>query len=158
MLKKWSAILFGGILILAFVGALLFRMMFVNFVDNYELAYKFDARSGAVTLLEGHGYYVTPPLLVSVHHIDLRPMQVCISANQRVLNCKLVQFNPDGASQFISWHGRDNYDGPGNASRQGSAGTTTFSEILKAYAYEGTGKSYPFLTILRDLRTEEAGK
>src|SRR5579863_1592770 len=66
-----------------------FWALFVNYVDNYQLGYKFDARSGQITILSHSGYVVTPPFVVSVHHIDLRPMQVCISAIQRVLNCKL---------------------------------------------------------------------
>ena len=86
-------------------------------------------------------------------------MQICLNANMRVLNCKLVQFNPDGVDPvtkqkglelFLSWHGRSNYEGPGNASSAGtsSTSTTVFSDILKSYAYDGTGKEYPFLKIL----------
>ncbi len=130
---------------------LLFRMMFVNFVDNYELGYKFDSRTGEITILEEPGYYVTLPLVVSVHTIDLRPMQVCINANSRVLNCKLVQFDKAGVKLFLSWHGRASYEGPGS----GTSSATTFSEILKSYAYDGSGKSYPFLTVLRELKPEE---
>lgn len=140
------------LLVLAFLGAILFRMLFVNWIDNYQLPYKFDSRTGAITKLEGHGYYITPPLVVSIHHIDLRPMQVCINANQRVLNCMLVQFNPAGLELFLSWHGRQDYEGPGG----GAQGTSGFSEILKSYAYEGSGKTYPFLTIVRVLKNEES--
>src|SRR3989344_302406 len=107
--------------------------------DNYEIGYQFDSRDGKITVLNESGYYVTPPLVISVHKIDMRPMQVCINANQRVLNCKLVQFDPSGIELFLSWHGRDNYPGPGQG------GTSIFSEILKSYAYDGSGKNYPFL-------------
>ena len=134
--------------------ALFFRVMFVNFIDNYELGYKFDSRTGKTDVLPGSGYYVTPPLLVKVHHVDLRPMQVCINANQRVLNCKLVQFNKAGIELFLSWHGRNDYDGPGGGQQDGNT-ATVFSEILKSYAYEGSGKIYPFLTVLRELKPEE---
>ncbi len=93
-------------------------------------------------------------------------MQVRISANSRVLNAKLVQFNPDevdpdtgmrGLELFLSWHGRGNYDGP-NVSGSSFASSTPFSDILTSYAYEGSGKSYPFLTIIRELKTEEVDK
>lgn len=131
----------------------LFRIMFVNFVDNYQMAYKFDTRIGEIEVLSEVGYIVTPPILVKVHTIDLRPWQVCINANQRVLNCKLVQFKKDkeGLKLFLSWHGRKDYEG-------GSEQIGSFTDILKSYAYDGSGKSYPFLTVLRDLKPEEVAE
>lgn len=135
--------------VLALVGLLGFRLVCVNFVENYQLGYKFDTRTGETTILPRTGYFVTPPLLVKIHTIDLRPMQVCISSNARVLNCKLVQFNKDGVELFISWHGRADYEGPG------SGNVSNLDDILEAYAYEGTGRSYPFLTVLRELKTAD---
>lgn len=163
----WS-ILIGAIVFLL-IGLALFRIILVNFVDNYEMAYKFDARTGQTTILTttdpmtkkqvyDHGYFVTWPFVVKVHTVDMRPMQVCINANARVLNCKLVQFNLAGIDTFLAWHGRDDYEGPGNASANGSgnsSGSTPFSEILKSYAYDGSGRSYPFMTVLRELKPEE---
>lgn len=58
---------------------------------------------------------------------------------------QFVQFNKDGIELFLSWHGRQNYS------------EMDLSEILKAYAYEGTGRSYPFLTVLREPRNRQAG-
>lgn len=131
------------VLVLSIVGLIGFRILFLNYVDNYELGYKFDSRTGVITLLDEAGYHRTPPFVVTVHTIDTRPMQVCINANQRVLNCKLVQFNKDGLELFLSWHGRSDYSGH------------TLSQILLSYAYDGSGKSYPFLTVLRELKNEE---
>ena len=91
---KITAYTSGAILALAIVGLILFRTLFVNFIDNYEVGYKFDARTGEITVLKESGYIVTPPFIVRVHTVDLRPMQVCINANQRVLNFKFVKFNP----------------------------------------------------------------
>lgn len=137
-------------------GILLFLTLIVagmtlNFVDSYELGYKFDKRTGETTILNRTGWFVTPPWLVSVNTVDLRPCQVCINANNRVLNCKLVQFNPEGLQTFLSWHGRNNYE----------VGTSTydtpFSEILKSYAYSGDANgTYPFLHILKELKPESA--
>lgn len=140
---------------------LFFRITFVNYIDNYELGYKFDARTGEITILPHSGYWVTPPFVVSVHHIDERPMQVCISAIQRVLNCKLVQFNPDPAAVklFLSWHGRQNYDGPDTSTPTNGSTTVTntyFQNVLMNYAYDGSGKTYPFLTVLRELKADES--
>ncbi len=138
------------VLILALVVAIGFRCMFVNFVDNYEIGYSFDALSGKVERLGRTGYFVTPPFIKKVHTIDGRPMQVCITSINRVLNCKLVQFNPAGLEVFLSWHGRDDYD---NNSINGAP--SLLNQILMAYAYEGSGKSYPFLIVIRELKTAE---
>jgi hypothetical protein len=152
----------SGLFALALVLLILFRILFVNYVDNYELGYKFDARNGEITILPHSGYVVTLPFVVSVHHIDLRPMQVCISAIQRVLNCKLVQFNPDSEAVklFLSWHGRQDYDGPGTSSSSqstdGASRYTYFQSVLLNYAYDGSGKSYSFLTVLRELKPEDS--
>ncbi len=153
---KWT----GWVVIAPLVLLLLFRVLFVNFVDNYELGYKYDLRSGKTAVLSRTGYFVTLPFVVSVHHIDLRPMQVCISAIQRVLNCKLVQFNPteEGVQLFLLWHGRQNYDGPDTTTHSTNgavARETYFQSVLKNYAYDGSGKAYPFLTVLRELKPEE---
>lgn len=137
--------------VLAGFGLLVFRVTCVNFVDNYEIPYKYDRRSGKIEKLSHTGYIVTPPLLVNVHSVDGRPMQVCISAIQRVLNCKLVEFNPEGLELFLQWHGRNDYTNDGGTREN----PTTFNQILMAYAYDGSGKSYPFLTVIRELKPEE---
>jgi hypothetical protein len=134
-----------------------FRVMFVNFVDNYELGYLFDTRGGTIEVLTNTirdstgknikaprtGYILSLPIVQLVHTVDLRPMQVCINANSRVLNCKLVKFNPEGIDLFLSWHGRQNYD------------ALALNPILMSYAYDGSGKTYPFLQVLRELKPEE---
>ncbi len=147
--ERWfvGGLIIGAIVVLLIVGLTIFRLFWVDFVDNYELGYKFDSRTGQITVLKESGYYVTPPFVVKIHTVDLRPMQVCINANQRVLNCKLVQFNSDGLELFLAWHGRQDYT-IGNAN-------STLSQILLSYAYDGSGKNYPFLTVLRELKNEE---
>lgn len=144
----------GLIVTIVIAGILLFgliftRAAFFNFVDSYELGYKFDKRDGSLTILNRTGWFVTPPFVVSVNTIDLRPVQVCINANTRVLNCKLVQFDIVGLELFLSWHGRENYATGDNLS-------SGFPEILKSYAYSGDPDgTYPFLKILKELRPEK---
>lgn len=145
--KPW---LFGGLGVLLLLVLILVRVMFFNFVDSYELGYKFDKRTGELTRLHKTGYIFSPPFVVSVKHVDLRPVQVCINANQRVLNCKLVQFNPDGLELFLSWHGRKNYD----ISSISTTGDGSFTDILRSYAYSGADQHYPFLTIKKELKPE----
>lgn len=139
-----------GLLLLTGVLLLAYRVIFLTFVDNYEQCYIYDLREGKIRVVTDRGYVFAWPVVERVHKIDLRPMQVCINANSRVLNCKLVQFLPEGLELFVSWHGRGDYDTPGNT---GTA--TTLSNILMSYAYEESGKTYPFLKIIRVLKPEE---
>lgn len=149
------------LLVMAVVGLAGFRVLFVNWVDNYELGYMFDATDGTTTILPRTGYIVSWPFVNKVHHIDLRPMQVCISAIQRVLNCKLVKFNPskEGVLLFLEWHGRQDYDGPDTSGGNRSPREATYTYLQSAllnYAYGW--KPYPFLTVLEELKPESAEK
>lgn len=139
-----GAFAIGVLVLLGFCALCVFRVTCVTYVDNYELGYKFDSRTGEITILPRPGYWIVPPFLVSVHTIDLRPMQVCINANSRVLNCKLVKFNPEGVELFLSWHGRGDY------------GAMTLNPILMSYAYDGSNETYPFLSVIRELKGENA--
>lgn len=139
-----------GLVILTGIVLLAYRVIFLTFIDNYEQCYIYDLREGRIRVVKDRGYVFAWPIVERVHKIDLRPMQVCINANSRVLNCKLVQFMPEGLELFVSWHGRGDYDTPGN-----TGGTTTLSNILMSYAYEESGKSYSFLKIIRVLKPEE---
>lgn len=113
------------------------------FVDNYEVGYRFNARTGEMSVLERTGWIQKQPFFELIGTIDTRPMQVCINANSRVLNCKLVRFNPAGIETFLEWHGRD------------WRNSSTLDQILMSYAYDGTGRNYPFLTILRELKSQD---
>ena len=141
----------GALLLLAFIIAICSFNSYLKFVDSYEMGYRFDARTGEVTVLNRTGWFKKIPFVQKINTVDLRPMQVCINANSRVLNCKLVKFNPAGLQLFISWHGRADY-----VVTTGTDSTSgTFNDILKSYAYDGSGKNYPFLTILRELRVDD---
>jgi hypothetical protein len=140
----------GSLIVLSIIGVVVFLVGWVSFIDNYEFGYTFDTRTGKVEpIMDNYGepktgYVITPPFLVKVHTIDLKPMQVCINANSRVLNCKLVKFNPKGFKLFVDWHGRDNYD------------LHNLRNILMSYAYDGTSNieaDYPFITIMKELQT-----
>jgi len=118
------------------------RFLF-TFVDNYEYAYMFDSRTGETYPLINknkkpmQGYIYSIPIIQNIHTFDTRPIQICIEgghyANKRVLNCKLVSFNPKGMDLFLKWHGRDNYD------------SQILKDILMVYAYDQTKSDYPFL-------------
>lgn len=142
---NWGKVL-GGLLatiFLCLIGLWIYLANFYAFVDNYEVGYRFDRRTGQVEILNRTGWHQKTPFLVSIGTVDTRPMQVCINANARVLNCKLVRFNPDGMQLFLEWHGRNWYD------------SASLPEILRSYAFDGTARNYPFLTVLRELKNEE---
>lgn len=119
--------------------AIFIRVFFFTFIDNYEFGYKFDARTGEITSLNRTGYIYAIPLLENIHTIDTRPFQVNISQNSRVLNAKLIRFNPKGYKLFLSWHGRADYS------------QMNLSPILSSYAFDPSGESYPFMSIDKEL-------
>lgn len=133
----WLYILVGTVL----VSALFIRGACFTFVDNYEFAYKFDKVTGVTEPLinkDGsfvRGYILQRPFVDAIHTFDLRPFQICISANSRVLNCKLVRFNPKGFKTFIDWHGRGDYE------------RENLRDIFMSYAYDPNGNDYPFLIV-----------
>jgi hypothetical protein len=125
------------------------------FIDNYELGYVYNRVDGRITVAPHTGYIARVPFFENVHMIDLRPRQVCInvggnsngsfSINQRVLNCKLVSFNPAGLNTFVAWHGRNDYEGE------------TLNDLLKIYAYDPGGRTFPFLTVSDETRAVATG-
>lgn len=143
----FAAVMIVGLIFFAFLKPW-------GYVHNYELGYKFDSRDGSISMLPHTGYNPRTPIFESIYTIDLRPRQVCITvggatntstannggANSRVLNCKLVKFNPAGLATFIQFHGADDYS------------DDTLNDLLKLYAYDGSGTKYPFLTVLRELK------
>ncbi|MEK7498985.1 MAG: hypothetical protein AAB649_00070 [Patescibacteria group bacterium] len=131
-----------GVALLVF---LIWRITFVTLVENYELGFAFDRVTGKIERIEKKGWVIRMPFRYSIHTIDLRPSQLTINANSRVLNAKLVQFNPEGLDTFVEWHGRDAGDS-----------THNLTEILKCYAFATDGgKGCPFLTVLQDIPLDQ---
>lgn len=140
---------------------ILFKLLFVDFIDQHELGYKFDTRTGQISVLKEKGYIVSPPVLVKISTIDLRPFQVCINANSRVLNCKLIQFDPEGFDDFINWHGRSDYSPFSSGVGPGGLNTNSdMYQIMMAYAYESYGKrknkNYKFLKVIKEIGGDDS--
>ena len=76
---RWLWVKLAIAMIVLVIGSCVGYNNCVNFVDNYELGYKYDMMTGRITVLPRSGYFITPPWVVSVHTVDLRPMQVCIT-------------------------------------------------------------------------------
>lgn len=131
----------AGLTIISFIGLIFWFGLWVTVVDNYELGYVFDKVTGKTVQIEKKGWIIRTPIRYKVHTIDLRPYQITISANERVLNAKLVRFNPDGLQTFIEWHGR----GAGDSLWE-------LKEIFKCYAFaKDGGKSCPFIEVIQEI-------
>jgi hypothetical protein len=147
-------IILPSLLGLAIIATIILRVFFLSFVDKHEIGYSYNKVTGEINEFDRTGYFLFPPWFYSVHSIDMRPMQLQIVANsfgnastsintvnQRVLNAKLVRFNPEGLDKFIEWHGRD----AGDSRKE-------LAEILRCYAFNrAEGRDCPFITIEREL-------
>lgn len=135
------------------------RMAWVTMVDNYEMAFCYNRWTGKIEIIDRTGWIIRAPIINSVHTIDLRPYQITIVANiggtvsgrslsARILNAKLVRFNPKGLTTFIEWHGRSGGDNLEN-----------MLETLKAYAFaKDGGQSCPFLTTISEVAPNQIGQ
>lgn len=128
----------------------IFWANWMHFIDRHEFGYVFDKFTGRIESIQHSGYILRNPFRYSVNKIDLRPYQVSITADialgQRILNAKLVRFNPAGITTFIAWHGRD----AGND-------VTSLKEIMKCYAFDRQeGRDCPFLIIVSELAPDQA--
>jgi hypothetical protein len=140
--KWWYAI--PSSLFIVTVLLILYRSIFLTFVDNYEFPYKYNTKTGEILAVPKTGYVFAIPFYEIVHTIERRPFQICISNSSRVLNCKLVQFNPDGYKLFLQWHGRKTYS------------SYDLGDIFKAYAFDDAPnlkELYPFMDIQKELKS-----
>jgi hypothetical protein len=146
MNKVWYGLLIAAVV--AFFSFLVWYIAWVSFVENYEYGFTYNKFTGEVKAIGHTGWVVATPWKYSVHAIDTRPYQISITAdiqsssvsgaNQRVLNAKLVRFNPSGLKTFIEWHGRGAGDNLGE-----------LKEILKCYAFDrDEGRDCPFLEVV----------
>ncbi|MEN9613889.1 MAG: hypothetical protein RLZZ347_196 [Candidatus Parcubacteria bacterium] len=135
----------GVVIVVGVLGVGAWRMWWVTDVDVHELGFNYNRITGQIETIDRPGWYTRTPVINSVHTIDLRPHQVTISANSRILNAKLVRFNPEGLRTFIDWHGRDAGDL-----------TSGMLEILKSYAFDrDEGRDCPFLTVVSVLQPNQ---
>jgi hypothetical protein len=145
----------AAIVVLTIFGFIVFWIGWVEFVDNYKLGFTFNRFSGEIKPLERTGYFILTPYKYAVHSIDLRPYQISITANfgqntspgvaSRVLNAKLVKFEPAGLQTFVAWHGRNAGDRLHN-----------LTEIMKCYAFDKEeGKDCPFITVLSEINPSQ---
>lgn len=143
--------------IIAFVVLIIFWLGWVTYVDKHELGFIFDRFEGTIEKCERTGYIVARPIKYEVHKLDLRPQQIKITAffgnnnNEsgvpaRILNAKLVKFNPDGLDTFVKWHGVDAGDKIDN-----------LRGIMLCYAFDKQGgKDCPFIEVVDEINPSQA--
>jgi hypothetical protein len=127
-----------GLFVVSLIAFWIWYGCWVNFIEQHEYGFTYNKFTGEIKPVSHSGWLVATPWKYGVHAIDTRPYQVAISANQRILNAKLVRFNPKGLMTFIQWHGRDAGDD-----------VNKLTEILKCYAFDrDEGRDCPFLTVI----------
>lgn len=134
----------------AVVGfVLVFWLVFVNHVDQYQAGIAWSFTTGEMWL-QKPGYHATAPWTL-VARVDLRPQRVCItSASHAAFNCKLVQFQPSAWREFVAVEGWHYYWLSNRLSlnigyREEYRG---FRDILRGYAF--SARQYVFIRVLED--------
>ena len=124
---------------------ILFWTLFLNHIAPQQIGIAYDSVNGEVSVQRHPGWYLTHPL-VQVASVETRPFQVCLNAGARILNCKLIRFNPDGANEFVKLQGFHYWNG-GTCN---NCNTTEFSRIMMGYAY--SERTYPFIEVLEEIK------
>lgn len=129
----------------------MFYLLCLNHLPPQEIGITYNSLNGDITIQDRPGWHLTSPF-VSVSTIETRPFQVCLNAGARVLNCKLIRFNPTGAKEFVRLQGFHYWNTTiGGCNRGGSeCSLNDFGRIMLGYAY--SDQSYPFLEILEEIK------
>ena len=133
---KWS-MGGGAVLVIAF----LFYLSFLNHIAINEIGVAYNSIGGKVWVQGRPGWYVTAPT-VEVAVIPTVPLRVTIPSEAKVINTKIVRFNPKGVDEFIRLQGFSYFSNQG------------IENILMGYAF--SGQKYPFLDVLQESGGENA--
>jgi hypothetical protein len=120
-------------------GSLLFWIVFLNHVDINEVGIAYNSIGGKVWVQSKPGWYVTPPT-VRVATITTLPLTVTIASEAKVINTKIVRFNPDGIDEFIRLQGFSYFS------------NQSIENVLLGYAY--SGQKWPFLEVIQESGNE----
>ena len=137
------SIIIGIPTLVAVIGWLIYRSLWVTSIESYELAFSRDRATGKIEVIDHSGNTTRNPLYYKVHKIDLRPVQVTLTANGYILAAKVVSFDPTGLTSFVQLYGCDTGDSTDNV-----------TEILRYHAFTLNGvKGPPFLRVHSELIT-----
>jgi hypothetical protein len=139
---------FVPLVIAAVVLNILFYFFCLNHIGPASVGIAYNALNGEVTSQKHAGWYITSPF-VRVASIDTRPTQVCLNAGTRILSCKLIEFVPEGAEEFVKLQGFRYYDGAVVNNSCHDCNSDMY-HILQGYAF--SGREYPFLRVIEELK------
>lgn len=114
---------------------LAFYCLFLNHVDINEIGVAYNSIGGKVWIQDRPGWYLTSPF-VEVATITTLPMKVTIPSEAKVINTKIVRFNPTGIDEFIRMQGFSYFS------------NQSMENILMGYAF--SGEKYSFLEVMQE--------
>lgn len=135
---KWVIATGSVVLILV-----LFYCFFLNHVGINEIGIAYNSIGGKIWVQDRPGWYFTAPT-VEVAVINTLPMQVTIPSEAKVINTKIVRFNPAGVDEFIRMQGFSYFTNQG------------LENILMGYAF--SGESYSFLEVMQESGKEQTNQ
>ena len=118
--------------VLVLISAPAYYLLCLNHVSINHVGIAYDSKSGLVST-QNPGWHQTTPF-VRVTTISTLPFIVKIPSQARLVNQRLVRFNPEGSVDFIKEQGFAWLD------------DQTFESIMLGYAY--SGKKFPFIEII----------
>ena len=132
MNKLWKA---GIAICVGIFLLLLFYSLFLNHVDINEIGIAYNSIGGKVWIQDRPGWYLTSPF-VEVATVTTLPLKVTIPSEAKVINTKIVRFNPAGVDEFIRMQGFSYFTNQG------------IENILMGYAF--SGEKYSFLEVMQE--------
>lgn len=117
------------------LAVLLFYCAFLNHVAINEIGVAYDSIGGKVWVQSQPGWYFTR-ITVRVCVIPTVPIKVTIPSEAKVINTKIVRFNPDGIDEFIRLQGFSYFS------------DQSIENILMGYAF--SGKEWPFMEVIQE--------
>lgn len=126
-----------------------FWLFCFHWTGVHEVGIRRNIFTGEVSLDSISGFEVTPPW-VQVAMIDTRPQRLCIECDCRSLSCKLIEFNPDGWSDFVAKEGFRYYWWANRFSFNSGADEEyrAMRWILRGYAF--SGQEYSFINTTKE--------
>lgn len=114
-------------------------LLCLNHVDINEIGVAYSSVSGKVWIQRTPGWYITSPL-VRVAYLSTLPKKVAIPSDARVINTKIVRFDPRGVDEYIRMQG---FEWGMDSSQE---------NILMGYAF--SNQRPPFLVIMQEAERE----
>lgn len=136
--------------ILSIFAICLFYLMFVDYIDHYEVSIRRNILSGETYIDTTGGFNLSVPWVLT-SNIETRPIRICITSSSRIYNCKLVSFDPNGFEDFVElegfkyywWANRLSYNIGHDVEYRG------ISDIIKGYCFDES-KKHSFIKIEKE--------